>query len=85
MAIKAEKSSFCMQRMGTCQDNGGNSCNDDNQQSMQINIVPENVCLESSEEMMSNSSHANYAQEDDNTGFKKLPRTLLLQIRQLWI
>ena len=54
------------------------------------NIIPENVCLERSEENSFNifdacrndeqQLHRNDALEDVNIGFKKLPRTLLLQL-----
>ena len=50
MAIKAEKSSSCMLKMGTCQGSSGNACSVGSEGSMPNNIILENVCLERSEE-----------------------------------
>ena len=90
MAIKNEKSSLFMLKTGTCKGSGGNACNDGNKGRMQTHIVPEHVSLEIPKDDASNvldecrndevQLQKNNAQEDGNARFKKLPRTLLLQL-----
>ena len=90
MAIKNEKSPFCILKMEPRHKSGGNACNGGTQESMQTNVVPENVCLDSNKEGACSfcdecgdhqqEHHRNDAQKDDNATFKRLPRTLLLQL-----
>ena len=86
MAIKNKKSSYFSQNMGPCQQMGiSDACNE----SMQTHAPTENVCSRNdacNENMQTHAATQNVCSRNDaqgndsSTGFKTLPRTLLLQL-----
>ena len=90
MAIKNEKSSFFIQNMETCHPSGGTTLNNGNEGCMQNLNITKNAGLTRSEGNEFNAFnecgddaqriHKYDAQVGDNARFKRLTKTLLLQL-----